>query len=661
MAARTNDTAIAPDASLLAFPLDYSETGHTWRCPITRYVIPKDSLRNLHRRKAILELAESDEAFQAVLWGACRDSFLVWLNLFGWTYRQHAVAEDGVSKPVEHATVAFITWPAQDAAATEIIHAINTGQDILLDKSRDQGATWLCLAVLVWLWLFQPDSAMKILSRKEEEVDQGVPNPDTLMWKVRFLVEHLPAWMQPSIDSSYMHYYNKSSKSTIDGESTNKHAGRGGRRKVILLDECSAYDNLEAIEASTHRAATCRIYNATPVGPSHYSELRFSGKIKVVVLGFWNHPEQGHGRYMTEEKGRKLWTSPFREREKARLSARVIAQNLDIDHQNAGSMFFDSAVLATQAATFAVRPPVATLNLMPKVSGDDLDAGIRRGDLAKWNWGASNRGKLTLWCPLLRDAKNRLRPRQDHTYVIGGDIAWGTGAANSVLCIIDKDTGEQVGEWTCANTDPAAFARVAAMLGWWFGGPNGQALLSWETNGGGEVFTRAITRLGYPWLYTDVTRGTRIETPKDRLGWHSSGGINGSKIGVLGLLRDALSMQHVKVRSPETLRELGTYVFYKSASGSAGVGPKRLEEESADARATHGDRAIALAVAWEASLRCDSIRPKRRKPQPLTMAWVAEQERAEREATRRREEGWKRPAGADEEEEGVTAAYDEDD
>ena len=64
----------------------------------------------------------------------------------------------------------------------------------------------------------------------------------------------------------------------------------------------------------------------------------------------------------------------------------------------------------------------------------------------------------------------------------------GTGSSNSVISVLDEDTGQKIAEFADAFTTPEELAWQVAMAGVWFGGANGRPLLIWETNGPGSIF-----------------------------------------------------------------------------------------------------------------------------------------------------------------------------
>jgi hypothetical protein len=611
-----------------SLPLRYDDD--VYQCPITGASIYKDVTRNLAQRASINAIDNPQD--QAEFARHCSKSFILWLNLCGWTFRQHEVLPDGTRAPVAVAEVPFITWPVQDHAATKIINCIRNGRDVLIDKSRDMGASWLCLSVITWMMLFEPNFTAKILSRKEEEVDStqemlGVRGvPDTLFWKIRYMVSRQPAFLRALLDDSYMRVTHQAMGSMVGGESTNKNAGRGGRCKVTLLDECSVYNDLAAIDASTESASSCRIFNATPVGPGYYSDLRFGGKIEVVVLGFWNHPEKGLGRRVVQEEGKLRWTSPARELAKSKQSSKVIAQNWDIDHERAGDAFFDLPILLTHKATHADTATPRDGQLLCRMEGSELDLYLREFLIHRriaWGMAPHAMGPLRIWCPMtVGPDKRRLMPPRLAAYAMGVDIAQGVGASNSSICIINQMNGQQVAEYTSSTVEPSKLARIAAMLGYWFCGVHECALLAWEANGWGATFLEGLRQVGYPWLYRNTATKKRLPETTTTMGWWNNKESNWT---ILDQLRTGLSRGEIRIFSQEALMEGTKYVIAKNAD----VEFAGLEDGGPKARAMHGDRWRAVSIAWEACKRMPEIPP----PTPLRLQGTVDSQLREAEET----------------------------
>jgi hypothetical protein len=506
-------------------PNRLSYPGDVYTCPLTGWEIQKGLTANLHQRKGVLLYAEKHpEAIPTIL-TRCRQSFSLWCNLFAWTYRVHETGDDGrtVAVKEEGVHVPFVTWPVQDEAAEQIIDSLNSGSDLLLDKSRDMGASWLILTVFHWQWLFYRGVELREISRKEEYVDSGAKS---LFWKHDYLNRHLPAWMRPPTRRRSMYLENLATKSTIAGESTNKDAGRGDRAKGILIDEAAAIDQLEPVLRATDQAGP-RIFNSTPAGPGVFADLRFSGKIRVVVLPWYRHPEKGVGATCRADPktGAMRWDGPWRQAQIAAKTAREVAQNVDMDHAAAGAMFFDPATLTAHRATYAQEPWMrGTVLFQPSSSKTTLEHAMRKGMAETVRFhperpGVNDVRHLALWFDPAGG-----RPLPEWRCVIGVDISHGAGASQSCAAVYDAITGCKLAELIDSEMDPVTFADAVALLGWWFGAYEGKgaALVVPEANGPGGMFLRRLQQLSYPHIYRHIPSGQASDKSGRAMGWVSN-------------------------------------------------------------------------------------------------------------------------------------------
>ena len=123
----------------------------------------------------------------------------------------------------------------------------------LVEKSRDMGATWVCVAFSVWLWLFWPGASIGWGSRKEQLVDR-IGDLDSIFEKMRMLLRGLPDMFMPPGFSmkdhvANMRIVNPSTNSAITGEGGDN-IGRGGRKLIYFKDESAHYEHPESIEAA---------------------------------------------------------------------------------------------------------------------------------------------------------------------------------------------------------------------------------------------------------------------------------------------------------------------------------------------------------------------------------------------------------------------------
>lgn len=574
-----NEFAIQPELEQ-GFP----NFPRTWTCPVSGIVVPKRVEENLQWRARLLKAAEKDAGLREALYTASSQSMLFWINAFVWTYRIfESTGNDGRGKQADEQHIPYVTWPIQDTHMTQVEDAINNAYSLLTDKSRDMGASWSHATVFHHQWLFRPDSNFLEMSRTEAYVDDA-GNPKSLFFKHDYINRWLPEWMLPRIRRTYMKLHNLDNNSRIDGEATTAAAASGDRRRAVLLDEMAKMAHANKVKGSLRDVSKCLLPNSTAWGPgTTYSQWRTSGKIKVAMLPWWEHPEKGAGRYVKQEtNGKWKIRSPWYDHEESVRSPKEMAQDVDMDHIGSGDTFFEATVIEQHKTMFA-RPHLATRSLDFKkgTATDAIPNMLVRRDRSAVRVGRGNQWKF--WTNLIDG-----RLDQSKNYVLGIDISKGQGASNSVMSIMCVETREKVGVFEDANVPPYDLARLAVAAALWIGGARQRLpLMVWEANGPGWDFGRQIVKTyQYPLYYTDRAVGTSAEKQGKRYGWHSS---REKKEIVLGMYRRALAHGGFINHCSAALEEALSYIYYENG----GLGPASLIEESAEARKTHGDRVIA--------------------------------------------------------------------
>jgi len=233
-----------------------------WTCPKTGLVVPKHVDENIEWRGNLLKNAENDPILQRDLMAASNESLLFWINAFAWTTHQFDTdPETGERMDAERPHSPFITWEIQDDLCDAFEDHLHRSKDILVDKSRNMGASWLCVDFMHWLWLFDSDNAQLLeMSRTEDYVDKP-GNMKALFQKHDYVNGWLPDWMMPpdvfsgQKNRTKMHMKNVINGNCIDGESTTIHAGSGDRRKVVLLDEFAKVEKGSLMRSATRDVA----------------------------------------------------------------------------------------------------------------------------------------------------------------------------------------------------------------------------------------------------------------------------------------------------------------------------------------------------------------------------------------------------------------------
>ena len=184
----------------------------------------------------------------------------------------------------------------------EFVHAVWRGrEDALVEKSRDMGVSWLCVAFAVWMWLFHPGTVVGFGSRKEEYVDK-IGDPKSLFWKARQFINLLPVEFRPvgwdeAKHAPHMRILNPENESSIVGEAGDN-IGRGNRTSIYFKDESAFYEHAEAIDAALSQTSNCKVDVSTPNGAGNpFYRKAHGGKIKKFVFDWRDDPRKDEAWY----------------------------------------------------------------------------------------------------------------------------------------------------------------------------------------------------------------------------------------------------------------------------------------------------------------------------------------------------------------------------
>lgn len=575
--------------------------------------VPRYLEGNLRFRKFVLERAAGNRAVQAGLREACRTDILFFINVFCWTFAPHEALRK--RRP-------FITWPCQEIGIFGgmvkigdeevrnygILEAIEQQFELVIEKSREMGASWLCILVMAWLFLFHHDMLFLMISRNQDAVD--APSPDSLFWKIDMILEYLPDWLRSPpgepIDRRSMLFSCPSTRSGITGQATTSKAGVGGRCTAMFLDEFSQIDEAWDVLDRTADTTKCRIFNFTHTGLETAAyDIAKAGVFRKLILHWSMHPEKARGLYrfkdgkieildktyefppdykfdMSGMPGgpfpglRSRWYDAECIR---RRSQRAIAMDLDIDPKGATNQFFDGVQIAS------LRKHCVPAFWRGELVIDD-DAARPIGLVV------DESGPLKLWLNLLNGKPPFSR------YAAGADISTGNGATPSCFSVIDCRTGRKVAQYVTAHMREEAFATMAVALCWLFRDDDGNgARFCWEMQGPGLSFGKRVVELGYRNIYyaRDEQKAFFNQRDSEKPGWYPS---QGNKLQLFNAYREALFSGKLTNLSSEALEECLSFKHGKNGKGVEHAGAAAGNDDSG-ARDNHGDIATADALAWK--------------------------------------------------------------
>lgn len=213
-------------------------------------------------------------------------------------------------------------------------------KNILVEKTRQMGLSWMMAAIYAILILFGKNEQLLVLGKKEEFVDNSATDPNTLMGKIKFILENirdpdLKIYVEKSIESKYLFISNRYLRNSCHGESSGPSAGKGSTYSWVWWDEAAFTANDRAIFGGVSPNSKRLILISTPNGKDNVfyrlkrdmDEKKLPGWHKIRV--HWN---EFYSREWYQEQCQKLGGDPS-----------VIASELDIDYEGSvsGKIFYN--------------------------------------------------------------------------------------------------------------------------------------------------------------------------------------------------------------------------------------------------------------------------------------------------------------------------------
>lgn len=490
----------------------------------------------------------------------CREDVLFFFNGFLWT----------VDPRKGRSEVPFLTWGYEDGYVKWVMDHVVGGKDCLTEKSRDMGATWCVLGVLVHQWLFRENFLAHVGSKKEDDVDRG-GDIRSLFEKMRYMVRKLPRWMVPygfdwKKHSNYMRLMNPANGSAVTGESSNIDFGRGGRYNCVYLDEFASMEYATEAWTATGDSAPCRIVTSTPKGTGNkFWELRYKSGIDRYTLHWTMHPDKSKGCHVVgkskepliannyvfanEQEAYGAWkngekvSSPWYDGEVNRRLTEGqgnkvdIAQELDIDYITSGNPYFDVVSLKEQKEWGETED---------WINFDVSKEKVVIGKLIEVDNRVEFRPDKNGWLRLFET------PRVGSQYVGGIDPAEGLNSSNYSCAVFrNKKTGNMVGG-IYGKFDYDEMSYLSSITSRYFN----NCILAAESGGYGAAVNKRLYDLGVNVAHVvDFSEGQVEE--KDKLGWTNT---KKSRDMALGDMEAEIREKTCELRDKDLIAECFNFV-----------------------------------------------------------------------------------------------------
>lgn len=624
--------------------------------------VPKEMYANLFFREAIYERCGKDEEFRAFIWHICSEDFLFFIDTFIW--QTNPTAEDNIK---------ITPWICRDYQIDffkEEMERLDTRlekSDVAILKSRKMGLTWMLLIMYFCFWVFAPKNNpvnWGLTSKTLDDVDK-TGSKGTLFAKLKFMLERLPGWITPEYSSVLGSLVNEKTSSSFIGEASTADMFRSGRVDSAMHDEFASL--LESLATgsitSTGAVTDIRYVLSTPKGRNAYFRFYNNAGVKY-EFPWWLNEEYAIGSYTSISKdggktfelklldtsfsdwvyeqrrgGHTRWCrfpdeyafildgkrrSPWFDTQEAREeSDKGVAQEYEMSFGGSEDLYFDYNFIQQTKFKMALDPMI-----------DGKLEMLSTGDVML-NTTTHDRSNISFWFEGVREGTRGFEIDRswlnDRDFVLASDIAFGSGAANSVSVIYDRHSGEKVCRLKSPFIEPTDFAHINVYMCKLFNG----AYHIYDATGfiGEKNYGDALRKTGYGNIYYRPTglMGYNLD-PKARS-------------DLLLKYRRALNLSTILNRSESGLDEC--LEFIEEPGGLIIHRASKNNPDPSGARDAHGDEVIADALAAfvisEDFVRFDVSEPEGKKAPEGSLAWLLEemeQEKLKADGVNAPEEYW---------------------
>ena len=222
------------------------------------------------------------------------------INHFGMTFDPRNI-ERGLPS-----VVPFVLFPKQEALVRWYMDRWRSQQYGITEKSRDEGVSWITVALACTLCLMYRGMVVGFGSRKEEYVDK-LGSPKALFEKARFFMTWLPIEYRGGWDldkhAPHMRIMFPDTESVMTGEAGDN-IGRGDRTSIYFVDEAAFLERPLVVEAALSQTTNCRQDISSPNGMGNpFAQKRHNiDPSRVFTLHWRDDPRKDEAWYEKQVK-----------------------------------------------------------------------------------------------------------------------------------------------------------------------------------------------------------------------------------------------------------------------------------------------------------------------------------------------------------------------
>jgi hypothetical protein len=396
-------------------------------------------------------------------------------------------------------------------------------------KPRQMGLSWLVAGYVLWLCIFHEDKNVLMISIKERAAKR-------LLDKVKYIYTYLPIYMKCGHSEYIQTAITFNTGSRVESIPTSEDAGRSEAVSLLVIDEAAFVrwiDEIWAAAFPTLSTGGQAILLSTANGMGNFFHKIWSQALKTVndfnaiKLKWQDHPDRDAAWHHSQVRN---------------LGKRRAAQEVDCDFLSSGTPVLDLAKLRDLEEEIMTYPkkyaPVRTLK------NDAL--------------------------------KIYKEPKAGREYVIGADVATGSGEDSSACVVLDRIDGDIVATYR-AQVPVDIYADILVEMGTMYNG----ALLGIESNSIGLATLIKVRDSLYPNLFYRYNLEDGKQT--QRMGWETT---PKTKPVIIQGLEEAVRMDYLQNLTMDIIQEGYTFIWHPDNTASAASG-------------YCDDMIMALAIAWE--------------------------------------------------------------
>ena len=190
--------------------------------------------------------------------------------------------------------IPFNLYPKQWELAQALLDSYYAGESLTVVKSRDSGASWLCICLVTSLAIFEEGFTCLVGSQLEVKIDETGTGAQTLFGKARMFLQYLPeefrgGWTS-KMDLDMRLWW--PSGSVIFGQAGER-IGRSERATIALLDEYAHLQHPDAIDEAVMATTRVKWYVSSVNGTDNpFARRAMDGKNRVFFYRWQDDPRK---------------------------------------------------------------------------------------------------------------------------------------------------------------------------------------------------------------------------------------------------------------------------------------------------------------------------------------------------------------------------------